>query len=195
MDKNPPGKAGDTGSIPGLGRFHMYCSNQAPAPQLRSPSCRAHVPRLPSPHSRAHVPRLPSPRSRAHVPRLPSPRSRAHWPRLPSPRSRAHVPRLPSPHSRAHRPRLPSPRSRAHRPRLPKPSHLQPVLRDKRDQCDEKPERSYKRLAPTHCKLEKAYAKQGRPSKSRNKKINVKKKRLSRELIKVFSNLCSTQTL
>ena len=147
VDKNPPGKAGDTGSIPGLGRFHMYCSNQAPAPQLRSPSCRA------------------------HVPRLPSPRSRAHWPRLPSPHSRAH------------------------RPRLPKPSHLQPVLRDKRDQRDEKPERSYKRLAPTHCKLEKAYAKQGRPSKSRNKKINVKKKRLSRELIKVFSNLCSTQTL
>ena len=27
VDKNPPANAGDTGSIPGLGRFHMLWSN------------------------------------------------------------------------------------------------------------------------------------------------------------------------
>jgi len=27
MDKNPPANAGDTGSIPGPGRFHMLWSN------------------------------------------------------------------------------------------------------------------------------------------------------------------------
>ena len=27
VDKNPPANAGDTGSIPGLGRFHMVWSN------------------------------------------------------------------------------------------------------------------------------------------------------------------------
>ena len=34
--KNPPANAGDTGSIPGLGRSHMPRSNQARAPQLLS---------------------------------------------------------------------------------------------------------------------------------------------------------------
>ena len=29
VDKNPPAKAGDTGSIPGWGRFHMPRSSQA----------------------------------------------------------------------------------------------------------------------------------------------------------------------
>ena len=33
MMMNPPAKAGDMGSIPGLGRFHMPWSNQACAPQ------------------------------------------------------------------------------------------------------------------------------------------------------------------
>ena len=34
MDENPPANAGDTGSIPGLGRFHMLQSNKACVPQL-----------------------------------------------------------------------------------------------------------------------------------------------------------------
>ena len=34
--KNPPLNAGDTGSIPELGRSHMLRSNEAPAPQLLS---------------------------------------------------------------------------------------------------------------------------------------------------------------
>ena len=36
VGKNPPANAGDTGSIPGLGRFHMPWTNEACAPQLRS---------------------------------------------------------------------------------------------------------------------------------------------------------------
>ena len=36
MVKNLPTKAGDTGSIPDPGRFHMPWSNQACAPQLSS---------------------------------------------------------------------------------------------------------------------------------------------------------------
>ena len=35
--KNPPANAGDTSSIPGLGRSHMPRSNEAPALQLLSP--------------------------------------------------------------------------------------------------------------------------------------------------------------
>ena len=31
--KNPPASAGDTGSIPSLGRFHMPQSNEAREPQ------------------------------------------------------------------------------------------------------------------------------------------------------------------
>ena len=34
--KNPPADAGDTGSIPGLGRSHMPRSKKARAPQLLS---------------------------------------------------------------------------------------------------------------------------------------------------------------
>ena len=33
MDKNPSDNAGDMGSIPDLGRFHMAQSNEAPVPQ------------------------------------------------------------------------------------------------------------------------------------------------------------------
>ena len=36
MVKNPPANAGDTGSIPGLGRSHMPWSNWAHEPQLLS---------------------------------------------------------------------------------------------------------------------------------------------------------------
>ena len=38
MVKNPPANAGDTGSIPGLGRSHMPWSNWARAPQLLKPA-------------------------------------------------------------------------------------------------------------------------------------------------------------
>ena len=41
MGKNPPASAGDTGSIPGLGQFHLSWNNKAHAPQLLSPRCRA----------------------------------------------------------------------------------------------------------------------------------------------------------
>ena len=34
VGKNPPANAGDTGSIPGPGRFHMVQSNEACVPQL-----------------------------------------------------------------------------------------------------------------------------------------------------------------
>ena len=36
VDKNLPGNAGDTGSIPGPGRFQVPWSNPAPVPQLLS---------------------------------------------------------------------------------------------------------------------------------------------------------------
>ena len=44
--KNPPANAGDTGSIPGLGRSHMLQSNWARAPQLLSLRSRAREPQL-----------------------------------------------------------------------------------------------------------------------------------------------------
>ena len=47
--KNSLAKAGETGSIPGLGRSHMLQGN------------KAHVLHLPSPHSRAHDLQLPKP--------------------------------------------------------------------------------------------------------------------------------------
>ena len=37
-DRNLPVNAGDTGSIPGLGRFHMPQGNQARAPQVLKPT-------------------------------------------------------------------------------------------------------------------------------------------------------------
>jgi len=37
VDKNPPVNAGDTGSVPGLGRFHMLWSNESHCNQLLSP--------------------------------------------------------------------------------------------------------------------------------------------------------------
>ena len=48
MNKNPPANAGDTGSIPGLGRFHMMWNIQACVPQLLSAHAatpEAHIPR------------------------------------------------------------------------------------------------------------------------------------------------------
>ena len=44
--KNLSANAGDTGSIPGLGRSHMLRSNEAHAPQLLSLRSRAHEPQL-----------------------------------------------------------------------------------------------------------------------------------------------------
>ena len=51
VDKNLPAKAGDTGSIPGLGRSHMLQSNKARVPQLLSLSSRACEPQLLSPRA------------------------------------------------------------------------------------------------------------------------------------------------
>ena len=56
--KNPPCNAGDTGSIPGPGRYHMLRSNEAcvlqllspPEPQLLKPT----RPRARAPHARSH---------------------------------------------------------------------------------------------------------------------------------------------
>ena len=58
--KNPPAKAGDTGSSPGLGRSHMPRSNKARVPQLLSLHSRAREPQLLSPRgttTEAHAPR------------------------------------------------------------------------------------------------------------------------------------------
>ena len=41
MDKNPPASSGDSGFIPGLGRFHRPWSSLAGAPQVLSPCSRA----------------------------------------------------------------------------------------------------------------------------------------------------------
>ena len=49
MVTNSPTNAGDMGSIPGLERFHMPGSKQAPAPQLLNPhaaSTEACMPRV-----------------------------------------------------------------------------------------------------------------------------------------------------
>ena len=48
---NPPVNAGDTGSIPDLGRCHTMRSNQAQLPQLLSPYSRAQVSQLLKPTS------------------------------------------------------------------------------------------------------------------------------------------------
>ena len=52
--------AGDSGSIPGLGRFHMPQATKAHAPQILSLCSRAHEPQLMSPcatTTEAHTPR------------------------------------------------------------------------------------------------------------------------------------------
>ena len=51
MVKNPPANAGDTGSSPGPGRYHMPRSNEAHVPQLLSLCSRAREPQLLSPHA------------------------------------------------------------------------------------------------------------------------------------------------
>ena len=62
--KNPPANAGDTGSIPGLGRSRMSRSNNAREPQLLSLHSRAREPQLLSLRattSEAHAPRAHAP--------------------------------------------------------------------------------------------------------------------------------------
>ena len=56
VDKNPTANAGYTGSIPGLGRSHLLCSNKVDAPQLLSQALglercnhRACMPQIPRP--------------------------------------------------------------------------------------------------------------------------------------------------
>ena len=49
--KNPPAIAGDTGSIPDLGRFHKPQSNQTRAPQLLSLRSRDREPQAVSPQA------------------------------------------------------------------------------------------------------------------------------------------------
>ena len=46
MVRNPPARAGDTGSSPGPGRSHMLRINWARAPQLLSMRSRAREPQL-----------------------------------------------------------------------------------------------------------------------------------------------------
>ena len=53
MVKNLPANAGDTVSIPGLGRSHMLQGNQAHAPQLLSLRSRAWKLELLGPHAAA----------------------------------------------------------------------------------------------------------------------------------------------
>ena len=63
MVKNPPANAGDTGSIPGLGRSHMPRSNKAHVPQLLSLHARVHKPQVLSPHATATEARVPRARA------------------------------------------------------------------------------------------------------------------------------------
>ena len=56
--KNPPGSAGDTGSIPDPGRSHMPRSNYACEPQLLSPHATTTEARAP----RARAPQQEKPR-------------------------------------------------------------------------------------------------------------------------------------
>ena len=54
VDRNHPANAGDTDSIPGLGRFHMPQGNEAHAPQLLMPAHLEPVlPKKGSPQSEA----------------------------------------------------------------------------------------------------------------------------------------------
>ena len=62
--KNPSANTGDTGSSPGLGRFHMPWSNEVHASQLLSLRSRDCKPQLLSPRAtttEAHAPRAPAP--------------------------------------------------------------------------------------------------------------------------------------
>ena len=55
--KESPADAGDTGSVPGLRRFHTPWGNEAHAPQPLGPHSGAQVPHLPRPtHPRARAP-------------------------------------------------------------------------------------------------------------------------------------------
>ena len=55
VGENPPANVWDTGSIPGLGRFHMLQSNQVLVPQLLSLCSRTHQPQLLKPMCRTLV--------------------------------------------------------------------------------------------------------------------------------------------
>ena len=60
--KNMPASLGDTGSIPGLGKFHMPWSKQTHAPQLLSLCSRAHALQLLKPMGpRVHAPQQEKP--------------------------------------------------------------------------------------------------------------------------------------
>ena len=74
---------GDTGSIPGPGRFHMLQG-------------KAHVPQLLKPvHFKVHTPQLLSPHTTTTEPTW-----RSYWALKPQLRNyRAHMPQLPSPHA------------------------------------------------------------------------------------------------
>ena len=61
--ENPPAKAGDTGSSPGLGRSHMPRSDCAREPQLLSLRSRAHEPQLLSPCATTTEARVPTARA------------------------------------------------------------------------------------------------------------------------------------
>ena len=82
--ENPPAKAGDTGSIPSLGRSHMPRSSSARAPQLLSLCSRACEPQLLSPRAattEACVPRAVLHNERSHRNEKP-PHCNEEWPPL-----------------------------------------------------------------------------------------------------------------
>ena len=63
VGKNPPANAGDTGSIPVLGRYHMPQRNWARVPPLPSPSAattETHAPGAPALQREATTMRNPS---------------------------------------------------------------------------------------------------------------------------------------
>ena len=74
MDKNPPANAGDIGSIPDPGRFHMPQKNVVHEPQLLNPHATTTV--APAARARAPQQEMP-PRWESHAPKgrvAPAPR-------------------------------------------------------------------------------------------------------------------------
>ena len=74
MVKDLPGNAGDTDSVPDLGRPHMLQNKQACVPQLLSQGSRAREPQRRKPsRPRAHTPKQEKPPQwEAHAPQLES---------------------------------------------------------------------------------------------------------------------------
>ena len=80
-------------------------------------------------------------------------------------------------------PQLLSLRSTAREPQLRMPACLEPMLRNKRSHCNEKPTH-HKKSSPRSPQLEKARTQQGRPNAAKNKLNKLILKNLIKNLLK-----------